>query len=382
MKKVLNVLLISILVISLSACTTKKKDNNKEEPKKEEQKEEEVSLNKELANVEAFVIDNEDILGINKDGTSVPIIKGIMKNQKMHNIDYSDGALYVVEAETKMDYPTPNSRSKMLVVKKIWYDRIDLTQGDGNYKLEKIYEYENEDTGSTYLPTPNVYNNKMYIIKNAKEIISIDINTKELKVIENEIKKQVNNVIYGTYIHLDKNTGNLFYTGPIGDKVVLAKYDLKTNEKTIIETANNVVYHYHQFTKDGLIFNVQHYDGNYNTEVKKYSFNDNKVTLLTDKQQDSFYSCGNNYVTTKDMGPVTKGVDFGPHYMNIVMQDNNFKDIKNIFEKVNDESGIILWPYTYDKVEVSDGKKYYLFDCNNSELKEISNMYTQVAIKY
>ena len=32
-----------------------------------------------------------------------------------------------------------------------------------------------------------------------------------------------------------------------------------------------------------------------------------------------------------------------------------------------------------DKIEVSDGKKYYLLDCNTYDLKEINNMYTQVA---
>lgn len=128
-----------------------------------------------------------------------------------------------------------------------------------------------------------------------------------------------------------------------------------------------------------MIFNVQHYDGNYETEVKKYIFSNNKIEVLTKKQTDTFYACSDKYVTTKSVGSVSL-YDFGPQYMDIIVEDKDFKEIKKVFEKVNDEIGIILWPYTYGKVEVSDGKKNYIFDCNSNELKEISNMYTQVTI--
>ena len=376
MKKVYIFLLI--LIICLTGCSSND-SSEKNKNSNDGEKENAIKLNSELNDVEAFVIDNEDILGIKKDGTSVPIMTGVMKHKKMHSIDYSDGFLYVVQAETKMDYPTPNSRSKMLVVKKIWYERIDLTKGDGNYTSEKIYEYDNEDTGSTYLPAPNVYKDKMYIVKNANQIIAIDLNTKEIEVLDDEIVKKVDNVIYGAYIYLDKASGNLYYTGPIKDRVVLAKYNLETKEREILEDGKNVVYHFYQFTKDGLIFGVQHYEGDYKTVAKKYTYKDNKIDVISDKQTNSFYECGNNYVVVEDAGAIYD-YDFGPHYVNISIKDKDFKEIKKVFEKVSDENGSVVWNYTFDKVEVSDGKKAYLLNCNSYELKEIGNMYTQVAI--
>ena len=116
-----------------------------------------------------------------------------------------------------------------------------------------------------------------------------------------------------------------------------------------------------------------------NSEVKKYTYSDNKVTLLTNKQTETFYYCSDKYLTLEDAGSVYD-YDFGPHYMNIVVQDKEFKVIKKLFEKVMVDSNNILNPYTYDKVEVSDGKKNYILDCNNYDLKEINNMYTQISI--
>ena len=383
MKRFLCLFVISFMLLSLTGCGSKNdessKDNSNDVAKEKEEEKETIKLNQELSDVETFVINEQDVVGVKKDGTTVMIMKGIAKNKKMHSIEYADGKIYISNAETKLDYPTKNSRSKMLVAKKIWYDEIDLTRGDGNYVAVKVYEYDNEDLENTLMPAPHVYNGKLYIVKNANEIISIDLGTKEVEVVDSEISKKLNNTIYGTYIYLDKENGNLFYMGPVGDKVSLAKYDLKTNKREIIESNNNVVFHFWQFTKDGMIFDVQHYDGDYNMEVKKYTFSDNKVVNLTDSYVNAYYACGDNYVVELDAGAVYD-YDFGPHYMNIVVQDKNFKEVKKIFEKVNNESAILLSPYTYDKVLVSDGKKNYILDCTSLELKETSNMYTQVAI--
>ena len=330
MKKIFLFLLMGVLVIELSGCGTKteKKDTNTKENTtsniEEKKEEEKIKINPELADVEAFVIDDYDVVGIKKDGSKVMILEGIAKNKKMHSIEYTDGKIYLSQAETKLDYPTKTSRSKMLVVKKVWYDEIDLTKGDGNYKAEKIYEYENEDSENTYMPAPHVYNGKLYIVKNSDKLISIDLNTKEETVIDEEVNKKANNTIYGTYIYLDKNNGNIYYTGPIGNSVVLAQYNLSTNKRTIIENNNNVVYHFWQFTKDGFVFDTQDYDKGYNVEVKKYTFADNKINKINTSNVNAFYSCGNNYFTTIDAGSVY-GSDFGPHYMNIVAQDENFK---------------------------------------------------------
>lgn len=337
-----------------------------------------VELNPELKDVEAFVADNKDLIAIKKDGSTVMIKKDYLDLEQMHGIDYSDGKLYISFVDTKYEYVSEKSKTKSLMADTIWFEMIDLTKGDGNYENETIYEYTNEDNHTVAPPAPNVYNNKLYFVKNSNQIVEYNILKEKEKILEN-VNMIMGTTVYPTTVFVNEKEGYLYYMGPIGNEFYLKRYDLNNkNSGEVIDKSKYNVYHFIMFSDDSLIYSTQD-TLNHTVSLSSYNFKTKEIKQLKDSIDSGGYFCKNKYFTAIEVGKVYEN-DYGPHYQDIVVQNEKFETIKEIFKHVSDEHATPIYNFSNSKVQVSDGSKYYLLDCETYELTEMNSLYRIITM--
>ena len=117
----------------------------------------------------------------------------------------------------------------------------------------------------------------------------------------------------------------------------------------------------------------------FTVSLSSYNFKTKEIKQLKDSIDSGGYFCKNKYFTAIEVGKVYEN-DYGPHYQDIVVQNEKFETIKEIFKHVSDEHATPIYNFSNSKVQVSDGSKYYLLDCETYELTEMNSLYRIITM--
>lgn len=216
MKNKIKSVCVLLMLIVILFITTGCGNNGKieQEENNANSNSEEIKLNSELEGVCAFAQKSEGnnifkIVALKSDGTEIDITQP--EANEYLGLDYYSGKLYLQKSKN--------------------FYEIDLTKGNGNYEISKIFGYPMESTRSydrynyTYI---YVYDGKLYFIKDFKELIEYDLKTKKV----NSIIKDDN--IENLEFRLDKENGIIYYIEST-PKFYFKSYNIKTKETKQIE---------------------------------------------------------------------------------------------------------------------------------------------------
>ncbi len=206
------ILILLMLCLSITGCGNNEEVNQNENA--QEVIQEELKLNKELEDVCAFAQKNEGnnsskIIALKEDGTEIDITQ--QDTKEYQSIDYYGGKLYLQK-------------------EKNFYE-IDLTKGNGNYEVTKIFGYPMESSQSydrynySYI---YVYEGKLYFVKDCKELLEYDLKTKKITTIIKD--DNIENLDF----RMDKENGIIYYIERI-PKSYLKSYNIKTKETKQID---------------------------------------------------------------------------------------------------------------------------------------------------
>ena len=204
--------ILIILSLVITGCS-----NNEEVSQNENSQDvaqEELKLNAELEGICAFAQKNEGdnnskIVALKEDGTEIDITQ--LDTKEYQGMDYYGGKLYLQK-------------------EKNFYE-IDLTKGNGSYEESKIFGYPMESSQSynrynySYI---YVYDGKLYLVKDSKELVEYDLKTKKI----NTIIKDDN--IENLDFRIDKENGIIYYIEST-PKFYLKSYNIKTKETKQID---------------------------------------------------------------------------------------------------------------------------------------------------
>ena len=208
----LTLFLLITVLFTITGCGNNEKSAQEESISNTSS--EEIKLNNELEGVYAFVQkieenNNSKIVALKNDGTEIDITKS--EQNEYLRLDYYSGKLYLQKDKN--------------------FYEIDLTKGNENYELVKIFGYPME-TARTYdrynYSYIYVYDGKLYFLKDWKELVEYDLKTKKV----NFIVKADN--IENLEFRMDKENGIIYYIEST-PKFYLKSYNIKTKETKQID---------------------------------------------------------------------------------------------------------------------------------------------------
>lgn len=206
------ILLLFVMIFTLTGCGSNNNQTTQENQNEESasQEKQTVKLNDELEGTCGFAQEVQDnqykIVTLKEDGTTFDITD--FGTIEYETLDYSNGKIYL-QNETN-------------------FYEIDLTKGNGNYEVNKIFSYNLENP--THYKNMGVYDGKVYFDADQENLVSYDLETGETKtVIETE-------EIFGIYVN--KKNGKIYYTER-SPQNYLKEYDIKTGEIKTIDTAES-----------------------------------------------------------------------------------------------------------------------------------------------
>ena len=209
------VIVLVILLLFLTGCGNGNQENQNVGAQNEEEvseQQEKVKLNDELNNVYGFAeeIKNNQykIVALKQDGTSFDITD--FGAEIYETLDYSSGKIYFQKGND--------------------FFEIDLTKGNGNYEINKVFTYDMDYT--TYYKQMGVYNGKIYFTNDKENLLVYDIASEKIeKLIDTE-------EIFNLYVN--KVNGKIYYVER-SPKYYLKEYDIATKEIKVIDSAANEV---------------------------------------------------------------------------------------------------------------------------------------------
>ena len=356
-KKILGVLFVIILIITLISLTGCG-NNNQEEQGQEVQNQGEVSdqaetvqLNDELSDICGFAQEIENnkykIVALKTTGESIDITN--LEATNYETLDYSGGNIYLQRENN--------------------FYSIDLTKGNGNYEVTKVFTYDMDYT--TYYKQMGVYNGKIYFTNDKENLLAYDIASGKIeKLIDIE-------EIFNLYVN--KVNAKIYYVER-SPKYYLKEYDIATKEIKVIDSASNEVmgsrtYYYNigisNSNPESIIYSKEEKVGD-TRETKHYIYNvENGEKILID---DTFMS--GIYVDGKLYYDATSGGDM--MYPNYVLKVNsNGTDTVIIEEQENDfidfydlGNGKIQAVMNWGQDITTAGEQAYLIDKETLELEK------------
>lgn len=348
------ILLLGIMILSLTGCG----NNNQEEQGQEVQNQGEVSdqaetvqLNDELSDICGFAQEIENnkykIVALKTNGESIDITN--LEATNYETLDYSGGNIYLQRENN--------------------FYSIDLTKGNGNYEVTKVFTYDMDYT--TYYKQMGVYNGKIYFTNDKENLLAYDIASGKIeKLIDIE-------EIFNLYVN--KVNAKIYYVER-SPKYYLKEYDIATKEIKVIDSASNEVmgsrtYYYNigisNSNPESIIYSKEEKVGD-TRETKHYIYNvENGEKILID---DTFMS--GIYVDGKLYYDATSGGDM--MYPNYVLKVNsNGTDTVIIEEQENDfidfydlGNGKIQAVMNWGQDITTAGEQAYLIDKETLELEK------------
>ena len=348
------ILLLGIVILSLTGCG----NNNQEEQGQEVQNQGEVSdqietvqLNAELSDICGFAQEIENnkykIVALKTTGESIDITN--LEATNYETLDYSGGNIYLQRENN--------------------FYSIDLTKGNGNYEVTKVFTYDMDYT--TYYKQMGVYNGKIYFTNDKENLLAYDIASGKIeKLIDIE-------EIFNLYVN--KVNAKIYYVER-SPKYYLKEYDIATKEIKVIDSASNEVmgsrtYYYNigisNSNPESIIYSKEEKVGD-TRETKHYIYNvENGEKILID---DTFMS--GIYVDGKLYYDATSGGDM--MYPNYVLKVNsNGTDTVIIEEQENDfidfydlGNGKIQAVMNWGQDITTAGEQAYLIDKETLELEK------------
>ena len=348
------ILLLVIMILSLTGCG----NNNQEEQGQEVQNQGEISdkietvqLNAELSDICGFAQEIENnqykIVALKTTGESIDITN--LEATNYETLDYSGGNIYLQRENN--------------------FYSIDLTKGNGNYEVTKVFTYDMDYT--TYYKQMGVYNGKIYFTNDKENLLAYDIASGKIeKLIDIE-------EIFNLYVN--KVNAKIYYVER-SPKYYLKEYDIATKEIKVIDSASNEVmgsrtYYYNigisNSNPESIIYSKEEKVGD-TRETKHYIYNvENGEKILID---DTFMS--GIYVDGKLYYDATSGGDM--MYPNYVLKVNsNGTDTVIIEEQENDfidfydlGNGKIQAVMNWGQDITTAGEQAYLIDKETLELEK------------
>lgn len=348
------ILLLVIMILSLTGCG----NNNQEEQGQEVQNQGEISdkietvqLNAELSDICGFAQEIENnqykIVALKTTGESIDITN--LEAINYETLDYSGGNIYLQRENN--------------------FYSIDLTKGNGNYEVTKVFTYDMDYT--TYYKQMGVYNGKIYFTNDKENLLAYDIASGKIeKLIDIE-------EIFNLYVN--KVNAKIYYVER-SPKYYLKEYDIATKEIKVIDSASNEVmgsrtYYYNigisNSNPESIIYSKEEKVGD-TRETKHYIYNvENGEKILID---DTFMS--GIYVDGKLYYDATSGGDM--MYPNYVLKVNsNGTDTVIMEEQENDfidfydlGNGKIQAVMNWGQDITTAGEQAYLIDKETLELEK------------
>ena len=350
---VIGVLVIAIIVaITLFLVFRNNENNNNEE---------ELSLNSELNGMVAVAKRMENdiskIVVLKEDGTRVDITQNSATEYEA--LDYYNGKIYLQRGKD--------------------FYSIDLSQGDGNYKLEKVLTFNMEESD---LPKDMyVYDGKIYLNKNKSQIIAYDLATGVSNTITEETEY--------TEFKMDKENGLIYYCEATPE-YSLKEYNISTGETKIIDTNDSELvgdneYYYqinlYDVSQDGKIL-YSKYEKEGNERPLKYYLYD---TNTGEKEEIEGFQSGTisdgklYYCASMENEPMY------PDYNLRVYENGTVKEITEAQE--NDYmyffdlgNGKIQAVMTWGQDTSTSGEQAYLIDKETIQIEETRDKYVLVHV--
>ena len=358
------ILLLGIMILSLTGCG----NNNQEEQGQEVQNQGEVSdqaetvqLNDELSDICGFAQEIENnkykIVALKTNGESIDITN--LEATNYETLDYSGGNIYLQRENN--------------------FYSIDLTKGNGNYEVTKVFTYDMDYT--TYYKQMGVYNGKIYFTNDKENLLAYDIASGKIeKLIDIE-------EIFNLYVN--KVNAKIYYVER-SPKYYLKEYDIATKEIKVIDSASNEVmgsrtYYYNigisNSNPESIIYSKEEKVGD-TRETKHYIYNvENGEKILID---DTFMS--GIYVDGKLYYDATSGGDM--MYPNYVLKVNsNGTDTVIIEEQENDfidfydlGNGKIQAVMNWGQDITTAGEQAYVIDKETLSIEKTNHRYNLVYL--
>ena len=321
-----------------------------------------IEINPELKDTYAFVNDDDKIIALKEDGSEVVILDN--GDSYGGKVEYADGKLYFYKMFGKASKGTPTNgpvNKQKRTITSINYYELDLTQGDGNYKVEEIYKYT--PTSNYAIESPVVYNGYLYFAKNKNQLIKFDIANKTEEIIYTSPYEATISII------ADKQNGLLYFLGNITNtSKELYVYDMNSNKTNKIDVADPNVFN--QITNNGLYFSSIYYSDT--SQIKKYFYDakNKKVNELTtdenvnDGRANLYHK--NNKIYYLDFKDLT--------IANLIVIENN----KSKIIKENIDYGPYLEEYG-NNLLLAVNQENYLVNTTTDEITKIEKTYRNIT---
>lgn len=358
------ILLLGIMILSLTGCG----NNNQEEQGQEVQNQGEVSdqietvqLNAELSDICGFAQEIENnkykIVALKTTGESIDITN--LEATNYETLDYSGGNIYLQRENN--------------------FYSIDLTKGNGNYEVTKVFTYDMEYT--SYYKQMGVYEGKIYFKEYQGPLLAYDIATGSIKTVidTEEVVHFYINKVSGKIYYTERNPGCSF-------KV----YDIATGEIKELDSASNEMigtrrYYYNlsiiTANAEDIIYNKEEQEnGTRTTNYYLYNIESGEKTKLDDNFMSGIYVDGKLYYE------VTSGGDeMYPNYVlkvntngtdTIIMeeQENSFIDFYDL------GNGKIQTVMNWGQDITTAGEQAYIIDKETLAIEETNHRYDLVYL--
>ena len=358
------ILSLGIMILSLTGCG----NNNQEEQGQEVQNQGEISdkietvqLNTELSDICGFAQEIENnqykIVALKTTGESIDITN--LEATNYETLDYSGGNIYLQRENN--------------------FYSIDLTKGNGNYEVTKVFTYDMDYT--TYYKQMGVYNGKIYFTNDKENLLAYDIASGKIeKLIDIE-------EIFNLYVN--KVNAKIYYVER-SPKYYLKEYDIATKEIKVIDSASNEVmgsrtYYYNlsiiTANAEDIIYNKEEQENSTRTtNYYLYNIESGQKTKL-----DSTFM-GGIYVDGKLYYVVTSGGDM--MYPNYVLKVNsNGTDTVVMEEQENDfidfydlGNGKIQAVMNWGQDITTAGEQAYVIDKETLSIEKTNHRYNLVYL--
>ncbi len=358
------ILLLGTMILSLTGCG----NNNQEEKSQEVQNQGEVSdqtetvqLNDELSDICGFAqeIQNNQykIVGLKTNGEPINITS--YGSTMYEALDYSSGSIYLQRENN--------------------FYSIDLTKGNSNYEVTKVFTYDMEYT--SYYKQMGVYEGKIYFKEYEGPLLAYDISTGSTKtVIDTE------EIVH---FYINKINGKIYYTER-NPGCNLKEYDITTEEIKEIDSASNEMigsrrYYYNISLIVGnakdIIYNKEEQENGTRT-TKYYLYN---IASGQKTELDSTFMSG-IYVDEKLYYVATSGGDM--MYPNYVLKVNsNGTDTVVMEEQENDfidfydlGNGKIQAVMSWGQDITTAGEQAYVIDKETLDIEKTNHRYSLVYL--
>ena len=264
-----------------------------------------------------------------------------------------------------MDY----SSGKIYFQKGNDFFEIDLTKGNGNYEINKVFTYDMDYT--TYYKQMGVYNGKIYFTNDKENLLVYDIASEKIeKLIDTE-------EIFNLYVN--KVNGKIYYVER-SPKYYLKEYDIATKEIKVIDSASNEVmgsrtYYYNigisNSNSESIIYSKEEKVGD-TRETKHYIYNveNGEKTLIDDTFMSGIYVDGKLYYDATSGGDmmypnyVLKVNSNGTDTVIMEEQENDFIDFYDL------GNGKIQAVMNWGQDITTAGEQAYLIDKETLELEK------------